>query len=89
MQAEKITSTLKRLHKVFAATESVDSELETLLRELDADIQKLLRQDKPSSPDAAGAIARIEYIATNFAIEHPQANAILGELADVLGKMGI
>jgi len=86
MSDDRIRQTLKELHAELASADRVDPELETLLKDVDADIHKLL---EPEEDDPEGLRDRVEELAAAFAATHPRAEGFLRELVDTLGKMGI
>lgn len=84
-----LKNTLISLHANLSATEKVDPELIALLQVLDSDIHSLLGKSAPDSEQAANLAERAQAYAAQFAAQHPNIEATLRELSDVLGKMGI
>ena len=92
MSAEQVKTALKQLHEDLRVTSSLDPELRSLLLEIDRDIQELLRTEtatSPVSPSTAGLVTRIEDVASDFALKHPNVEGVLRRLADGLGQMGV
>ena len=69
-------------------TDQVDTDLKSLLGELDTDIHRLLKETDPED-DAPGIADRARRVAARFESDHPTAARLLTELAETLGKMGI
>ncbi len=86
MSDEDIRQTLKRLHQELETADHVEPELKSLLKQVDADIHKVLRATD-ESPE--GTRERVEELVAQFATSHPQADRFLRELMDSLGKLGI
>jgi hypothetical protein len=84
-----LKSTLKSLHANLSSTKKLDPELVEQLQILDQDIHLLLGKAAHDSAQAAALAIRTQKYAAQFAAQHPNIEAILRELADVLGKMGI
>jgi hypothetical protein len=85
MKPIELKTILSRLHAELADKNEIDEELRALLNDLDRDIHDLLDQ----SEQADSLKSRTEAVATRFAAKHPRAEAMLAELADALGRMGI
>jgi hypothetical protein len=86
MNEDMIRQTLTRLHQELENADHVEPELKALLKEVDADIHKVLRATG-EPPDGLGE--RVEDLVTLFAASHPQADRFLRELVESLGKLGI
>ncbi|RIK73901.1 MAG: hypothetical protein DCC68_24115 [Planctomycetota bacterium] len=89
MSADQIKTSLAQLRDALGSTQSVDPELESLLRDLDGAIQRLLSGGENAPQRDEGLIARVEDAANEFTMKHPQAAGILQRLADALGQIGI
>jgi ABC-type transporter Mla subunit MlaD len=81
---------LKTLHRSLNETDTADSELEMLLRQLDGDIQRLLDK-KADDPDrnTYGLASRTQELTARFAVRHPHLEPTLQELGRILATMGI
>lgn len=88
MSAEQLKRELQQLHDALGATESVNADLKTLLRDLDEVIRRLLDSDDGPPPDET-LKARIDDAVNDFAIKHPQVSGILQRLSDALSQIGI
>lgn len=86
MSDEEIRQTLTRLHEELESADRVEPGLKALLKEVDADIHKILGSD---AEPAEGLRERVEELVAQFAAAHPQADRFLHELVDSLGKLGI
>ncbi|MEJ7808202.1 MAG: DUF4404 family protein [Telluria sp.] len=92
-----LKSHLKDLHANLAQTSDVDDELQSLLRQLDGDIQTLLErraavaalEAQPEESQTYGLAERTQEITARFAVEHPRLEPALRELGRMLANMGI
>lgn len=89
MSSDQIKDRLKELRDELGATSSVDPEIESLLRDLDRDIHRVLAGGASASPADESLIGRVEDAANEFAMKHPQVAGLLQRLADALGQIGI
>ncbi|OON59266.1 hypothetical protein B0920_23005 [Massilia sp. KIM] len=82
---------LRSLHRHLQETEDVDPELETLLRQLDGDIDKVLERRAEQQLDANtfGLSSRSQELAARFNANHPKVATGLRELGNILANMGI
>ena len=82
---------LKALHRQLQETGDVDPELETLLRQLDGDIDKVLerRADQEFDNNTYGLSSRTQELAARFNARHPNVSTGLRELGNILSNMGI
>ena len=97
--AARLKSHLKDLHANLTQTADVDEELQTLLRQLDGDINALLARrtavaeaaDVQSLADSEsyGLAERSQELSARFAVEHPRLEPTLRELGRLLANMGI
>ncbi len=88
MDEPRLKSTLRSLHEELRTADRPDSELQTLLSELDDDIHRLLGEERTAS-NWEKLQVRAEALAVRFEAGHPRAAKVFAELADSLGKMGI
>jgi chromosome segregation ATPase len=96
---ENLKSHLKDLHTNLSQTSDVDEELQTLLRQLDGDIQTLLERrtvaeaqadlEANAASDTYGIAERTQELTARFAVEHPRLEPALRELGRLLANMGI
>ena len=82
---------LKALHRQLQETGNVDPELETLLRQLDGDIDRALARQAESELDlnTYGLSSRTQELAVRFNTKHPTVSAGLRQLGNMLANMGI
>jgi uncharacterized protein (UPF0335 family) len=81
---ETLKQKLAQFRQSLEQVDQLDDESAQLLREIDADIQNVLKGD-----ESAGLDHRLEQQAVAFEGEHPQLSAILRDVMDTLSKMGI
>lgn len=90
---ESLQQSLARLHSELAAAPRIDASSRRLLREVLADIERLLQQSAPDAPTpAAGSarsVPRLEALAIEFEAEHPALAGSLRQLVDLLGRAGL
>jgi|APDOM4702015159_1054818.scaffolds.fasta_scaffold701123_1 hypothetical protein len=77
-----------RLHATLSSVDKVDPALMGLVRELDADIHRLLKSE-PAEPPAQSLVDRAAELETRFATDHPRAEQVLREIVEALGRMGV
>ena len=86
----KLKETLRQLHATLAHHGPVDEELQSLLRQLDADIKQILDQPREEEGTTTYGLAeRTQEITAQFAAKHPALEPTLRELTRILGNMGI
>ena len=90
MQNRDLEHRIEALRSKLRTTGAADPELESLLRDLDRDIQALLAR-----PEGGDALAptnlgdRLRAVSVRFANRHPRLEPILEELANMLATIGI
>lgn len=87
MEREQLKHLLTKLRDELEQTESLDAGLQDLAEDLDNQLDRLAHEEDHEPQHDLGD--QIDSAAANFAANHPRAEAILRELADILGKMGI
>ena len=82
---------LRTLHRHLQETDDVDPELETLLRQLDGDIDRALerRAEQQLDDNTYGLGSRTQELAARFNTRHPTVSTGLRELGNILSNMGI
>ena len=83
MSSERIRELLTELNKELQATGNIDTETRDLLAQLNDDLDDITEGDGTSAGD------RAKDLESRFAAEHPVAERIAREIADILTKMGI
>jgi len=91
MKADELHHTLQELHEELGRASRVDPESERLLRELMADISKLIGEHTASSlpAESAGVVDRLVEASKDFEENHPGLVAAIGRLADALSRIGV
>ena len=79
---------LDRLHRELEKTDQIDPDTLAQVRQLDADIQRLVDSDTPTG-EVDSVLDRAASIETRFAVDHPVAERFLREIIDTLAKLGI
>lgn len=83
MNSSRLTELLAELNRELKDRHELDDETRELLGKLNDDIDRLAGDEDESPLD------RARQLESRFAAEHPVAERIARELADVLAKMGI
>lgn len=83
MSSRRLTELLAELNRELKDHDELDADTRELLGKLNSDIERL------AGADAESPIDRAKKLESRFAAEHPVAERIVRELADVLAKMGI
>ncbi len=89
---ESLQQSLSRLHTQLAAAHSLDPKSRQLLREVLADIERLLKDTPDAGPAARRAdrsVPRLEALAIEFEAIHPGLAGSLRQLVDLLGQAGL
>jgi len=91
MKADELHRNLQQLHEELARSQRIDPESERLLRELLADISKLLGEHEAGqAPVESGTlIERLTEASKEFEEQHPGLVSAIGRLADALSRMGV
>ena len=83
MTNDRLRELLTELEQELRSTSEVDAETRKLMSDLNADIETLAGSSE--NP----AVARARELESRFAADHPVAERIAREIADLLAKMGI
>ncbi|MDH3337320.1 MAG: DUF4404 family protein [Gammaproteobacteria bacterium] len=83
MTKERINKLLTELNRELHKAGDFDAETRELLRQLNDDIDRLAGDTESSALD------RARHLESRFAADHPVAERLARELADILAKMGI
>jgi hypothetical protein len=83
MSSERLRELLAELNKELHTPGDFDPETRALLRELNEDIEQIAGNYSES------AIDRAKQLESRFAANHPVAERLARELADIIGKMGV
>jgi len=80
---ERLSELLTELNSELQSADDIDAETRALLNQMNDDIDRLTGETH------LPAIDRAKHLESRFAADHPVAERIARELADVLTKMGI
>lgn len=83
MSKERLSELLTELDAELNETGNVDDDTRELLERLHDDIDRLTGETHPTAVD------RAKHLESRFAANHPVAERIAREFADLLAKMGI
>ena len=91
MNADELHQTLQQLHEELGRARRIDPESERLLRELMADIGKLIgeRESGQAPAESGGIVERLVEASKDFEEQHPGLVSAIGRLADALSRMGV
>jgi hypothetical protein len=88
MDSQALRSALVKLHEELGRAPRVDAESRELLRQLSADIERLM--DQPESQASMKAHRpRLKELEVKFEVEHPALAETMREFIDALGKAGL
>ncbi len=88
MSDHELKELLEQLHQELASTESVSAETLERVRELDADIHKLVASGAQTEIFET-VMDRARALESRFAVNHPVAERFMAQIMDILAKMGI
>lgn len=88
MEKEALKESLNRLHAELESADRLDPELAGLVKQLDADIHRLVGNEAAETTDESFA-DRVDAMAAEFAARHPRLEPILREIGETLARMGI
>ena len=89
MTDNKLSTLLEQLHTELDATEAVDEKGRELLRDLNADIQELLKRSEGEGADDDSLLERWQEYIDHFEVTHPTLTATLSHLMTALNNAGI
>jgi Domain of unknown function (DUF4404) len=90
MERQELTAKLAQLHAELARADEVDPESLDLLRQLTADISRLLEaKDAATRAEAEGVSSGLKDLLLKFEAEHPELSLTVGKVADALAAIGI
>ena len=88
MSDHELKELLEQLHQELANTESVSAETLERVRELDADIHKLVASSAETEIFES-VMDRARALESRFSVNHPVAERFMAQIMDILSKMGI
>lgn len=89
MTDNKLSTLLEQLHAELDSTEAVDEKGRELLRDLNADIQELLKRSDGTEADDDSLLERWQEYIDHFEVTHPTLTATLSHLMTALNNAGI
>jgi len=89
MSDNKLTNLLEQLHTELDSTEAVDEKGRELLRDLNADIQELLKRSAEAGSEDDSVLERWQATIDHFEVTHPTFTATLSQILNVLSNAGI
>ncbi len=89
MTDNKLSTLLEQLHTELDATEAVDEKGRELLRDLNADIQELLKRSEGEGADDDSLLERWQEYIDHFEVTHPTLTSALSHLMTALNNAGI
>ena len=89
MTDNKLSTLLEQLHTELDSTEAVDEKGRELLRDLNADIQELLKRSDGAEADDDSLLERWQEYIDHFEVTHPTLTAALSHLMTALNNAGI
>ena len=89
MTDNKLSTLLEQLHTELDSTEAVDEKGRELLRDLNADIQELLKRSEGEGADDDSLLERWQEYIDHFEVTHPTLTSALSHLMTALNNAGI
>jgi hypothetical protein len=90
MNKEQLDERLQQLHDELQTVESADAHNQELLKKLRADIRALLDAQEGDRTQHYGSFGeQLREGITRFEASHPNLTLTMGQLAEMLAKMGI
>ena len=94
MESHELTAKLTQLHNELSQVDRVDPESLALLRQLTADIGRLLDRKEEAGggdddDDDEGVTSGLRDLMLKYESEHPELAITLGKVADALAAIGI
>jgi len=89
MTDKNLTTLLEQLHTELDSTEAVDEKGRELLRDLNADIQELLKRSEGEGSDDNSLLERWQTTIDHFEVTHPTLTATLSQMLNALSNAGI
>ena len=90
MNDQELCQLLEQLHNEIEGTQSVDAKERELLRDLEADIRKLLERCEAEEIQTHPlTVRRMEDAIEYMAVNHPTLTAMLSNISTILGNAGV
>jgi hypothetical protein len=88
MSDQELKSLLSKLHHELLNTDTVSAETLSLVRELEADVHRLVPPD-PRPEIFESVLEQAKTLERQFAAKHPVAERFMSQIMDILARMGI
>jgi len=88
MTDKNLSELLEQLHSELASTEALDDKGREMLRDLNADIQKLLERSEGGDSDDS-LLERVQESIDHFEATHPTLTSALSQILNALNNAGI
>jgi chromosome segregation ATPase len=90
MNKQQLDERLKELQNELKHIKSADEKELQILEQLNADIQDILEQSESNqTPPYDRLDERLKNAIEQFAASHPQITSLMGQIADMLARIGI
>lgn len=90
MDKQALDERLQELHNELKQIKSVDEKELQILEQLSTDIQEILEQREYNETHPYDRLdERLKYAIERFGASHPQITTLMGQIADMLARIGI
>jgi len=89
MEEDRLQQKLEELHTELQTVETIDQNELRVLRQLRDDIQHLLERNEAQEAGYERLSSNLQDAIQQLEASHPKLAMLLGQVADVLAKMGI
>ncbi|MEP7135918.1 MAG: DUF4404 family protein [Chloroflexota bacterium] len=89
MTDKNLTELLEQLHNQLDSTQAVDDKGRELLRDLNTDIQELLKRSEDAGAEDDPLLERWQESIDHFEVTHPTLTTALSQILNVLNNAGI
>lgn len=89
MDKQQLDKRLQELHSELSQINSVDENERQILQQLMTDIQEILEKKEYSQSYPSPFEERLKYAIELFGVSHPRITTMMGQIADMLARIGI
>ncbi|MCA9213056.1 MAG: DUF4404 family protein [Planctomycetales bacterium] len=89
MDKSELLETIEKLHEHLASAQHVDEDSARQLRDVTADIHRLLDDGQESSSDSHSLATLLRSMVLSWEADHPKAAELIGRIANALSNTGI